>query len=170
MSKNAKILFFLTLLALIVVLYFIFSTRPLTVGEVNKNVNTVKTNIQDKSNTVPTDQTAMENDYKKETKVILDEFEKTTNLAVENSSSSIRTSIASSTSDSSIADDLKNEISRLHDQLIEITVPNQFRDLHLNLVMAFDKMENYLNNRQTDEKITSLKLISQAKTDYDWLN
>lgn len=61
-------------------------------------------------------------------------------------------------------------VGRTKDQLLNLKVPAQFKDLHLSLVLALDKMENYINNGDQAEKQKSFELIDKAKKDYDWLN
>jgi hypothetical protein len=55
-------------------------------------------------------------------------------------------------------------------ELLGLTVPNKFKELHLELVMASDKLLNFFKNGAEAEKLASLDLIKQAKTKYDWLN
>lgn len=49
-------------------------------------------------------------------------------------------------------------------------VPAEFRELHFNLVMAMNRMIEYLNTGDQSKRQESEQLIKQAKEDYDWLN
>lgn len=54
--------------------------------------------------------------------------------------------------------------------LLGLTVPSKFKDLHLDLVLASDKLLSFFQSGEQAEKLASLDLIKQAKTKYDWLN
>jgi len=62
------------------------------------------------------------------------------------------------------------QIENIRNQLLDLKVPTEFKDLHLNLVLALTKMETYLEKGDIDEKINSQQLISQAKANYKWLS
>ncbi len=64
----------------------------------------------------------------------------------------------------------KNKILTLRNQLTEIKVPTEFKDLHLDLLLALNKIDSYLNGRNEEERLAGLDLISQAKVNYEWLN
>lgn len=55
-------------------------------------------------------------------------------------------------------------------ELLGLTVPGKFKDLHRELVMASDKLLNFFKSGAEAEKLASLDLIKQAKNKYDWLN
>ncbi|MDD5031748.1 MAG: hypothetical protein PHR36_01750 [Patescibacteria group bacterium] len=58
----------------------------------------------------------------------------------------------------------------LKSRLLELKVPADFKELHLNLVMALTKLNDYLKTGNEKEREESERLISQAKLNYDWLN
>jgi len=58
----------------------------------------------------------------------------------------------------------------LKNRLLELKVPADFKELHLNLVMALVKLEDYLKNGDEKKKEESGQLVNQASSDYDWLN
>lgn len=58
----------------------------------------------------------------------------------------------------------------LKNRLLELKVPADFKELHLNLVMALVKLENYWQTGDEGEKSESERLVNQAKLNYDWLN
>ncbi len=55
-------------------------------------------------------------------------------------------------------------------RLLDLRVPAKYKELHLNLVLALTKMENYLNQKDAKEKTASLEMTNQLKADYSWLN
>ena len=62
------------------------------------------------------------------------------------------------------------EIRGTKDRLLSMTVPPALKDLHLDLVLAIDKMIAFLEGEDTKGKVASLDIINQAKSTYNWLN
>jgi len=58
----------------------------------------------------------------------------------------------------------------LKNRLLELKVPADFKELHINLVMALTKLSNYLESGDEKEKEESGQMVSQATADYDWLS
>lgn len=61
-------------------------------------------------------------------------------------------------------------VKRTKEQLLSLKVPTEFKDMHLNLVLALDKMENYLSSGDEADKLKSQEMIELEKTKYEWLN
>ena len=57
----------------------------------------------------------------------------------------------------------------LKNWLLELKVPVELKQLHLNLVLALTKLGNYFESGDEDEKAGSQQLVEQAGVDYDWL-
>lgn len=55
-------------------------------------------------------------------------------------------------------------------KLLDLKVPVQFKDLHLNFVLAVSKMEDFLKNGKSEDRDASRRMISEIKTNYIWLN
>ena len=64
----------------------------------------------------------------------------------------------------------KENITELKNKLLVLKVPVKFKELHLRFVLALNKMENYLSQKNEREKSDSFQAISQLKADYSWLN
>ncbi len=63
------------------------------------------------------------------------------------------------------------EVEYLRNQLLGLKgIPKDFQELHINLVTALDKLNNYLENGDEKEKEESGQMVSQATADYDWLS
>ena len=90
----------------------------------------------------------LENDYKAAAKAILADY-----------SNSIQ-----------VADAKADQIGKAKSELLTLKVPTKFKDLHLNLVLAMVKMENFFASRDENEKIASQQMINQIKVNYAWLN
>ncbi len=63
-----------------------------------------------------------------------------------------------------------DDVSRTKNSFLALKMPVQFKDLHLNLVLAMDKMEDYLVDGDEVKLRESQELIKQAKDEYEWLN
>ena len=64
----------------------------------------------------------------------------------------------------------EQNISELKNNLLSLKVPLKFKELHIQFVLALTKMENYLAEKNDQEKSASIQAINQLKADYSWLN
>jgi len=62
------------------------------------------------------------------------------------------------------------EVIARKNELLNLKVPAEFKDLHVSLVMAIEKMESYLAEGKKNDQQESQNLISEAKTNFSWLN
>jgi hypothetical protein len=63
------------------------------------------------------------------------------------------------------------DITDLKNRLLGIKgLPAQFQKLHLNFILALDRMVEYLQSNDGKEKQLSLKMADQLKVEYSWLN
>lgn len=62
------------------------------------------------------------------------------------------------------------QITKIKNKLLNLKVPTKFKELHINLILALTRMENWLINKNESEKIAGEQIINQVKTDYVWLN
>ncbi|MFH1582896.1 MAG: hypothetical protein ABIB72_01080 [Candidatus Falkowbacteria bacterium] len=65
---------------------------------------------------------------------------------------------------------IEENITELKNKLLGLKVPLKFKELHIRFVLALTKMENYLSQKDEQEKSDSLEAINQLKADYSWLN
>ncbi|MCU0679590.1 MAG: hypothetical protein MUC28_04075 [Planctomycetes bacterium] len=168
MSKNAKLLIGLTAVALLIVLYFIFSSRSLTIEDTGGERRIVRTDGSVET-AAPVDLAALESEYKAEIKMIITEFE-TLASPGENDQTAVRSDAEPAPATDLASGTSALRVAKLRDQLMGVTVPNQFKDLHLELVFAFNKMEEYFLNRVISDREASLEFLSRAKNENDWLN
>ena len=61
-------------------------------------------------------------------------------------------------------------VNQTKNSLLALMMPVQFKELHLNLVLAMDRMIEYLDSNNENQLEESQKIIKQAKEDYEWLN
>ncbi|MDP2737090.1 MAG: hypothetical protein Q8O59_04940 [bacterium] len=64
----------------------------------------------------------------------------------------------------------EENITELKNKLLDLKVPVKFKELHIRFVLALTRMENYLSQKDEQEKSDSLGAINQLKADYSWLN
>lgn len=63
------------------------------------------------------------------------------------------------------------KIDELRNKLLALKgLPAKFKELHLQLISALDRMEDYLNQKDQQGKNTSQQIINQLKADYSWLS
>lgn len=61
-------------------------------------------------------------------------------------------------------------IKQTKDQLLGLLVPTKFKDLHINLILALTKAEEYFQDEDKEKLQESQVLINQAKKGHEWLN
>lgn len=64
----------------------------------------------------------------------------------------------------------KEAIISIKEKLLGLKVPAEFKDLHLNLVLAVAKMAESANEANANGKEAGAKLIQDLKAKYVWLN
>ncbi len=63
----------------------------------------------------------------------------------------------------------QEQISQIKNKLLDLKVPTKFKDLHINLVLALTKMEDYLATGDQMKKTDSQQIINQVETENYWL-
>jgi len=147
MSKNAKILIGLICLALLMVIYLIFSSRSISVVEENKNTATP-------ANVDQADLSLMKDEYEANTKDIFAELENIYNSVGKTKSATSAEEQAIATSSGSVpsAGKLAGVIVGLRERLINLKVPEEYKNLHLKLVLLMDKLETYFEKGEPDNE------------------
>jgi hypothetical protein len=172
MSRTAIILILLIFISLSLALYLILSSKPVTI---EPSSDTGQKQISEKSDNEASrvDLEELENSYKQAVKFILADYKlitvdmwpgTSTTLLEEGDQPATLTEYKKSPSEIlELAQELEN-------RLMALTVPSQFKNLHLNLVLAISKLSNYIESGDEEERSKSQALIEQAKTDNEWLH
>lgn len=63
----------------------------------------------------------------------------------------------------------QEQIGQIKNKLLDLKVPTKFKDLHINLVLALTKMEDYLTTGEQTKKTDSQQIINQVETENYWL-
>jgi hypothetical protein len=125
MSKKLKILLFLSVIALVLFFYLLF-TSEFFKEETGKNREQIAV------------------DYKISATRIVNNYSQLETVTV-------------------------SEVKSTKDNLLVLKVPAELKDLHVELIMAITRMEDYLNNGNEEDLAESKKIINKAKMDYSWL-
>lgn len=155
---------------ILIIVYFIYTTRPLSVEDQGDKTGLERAGETAETVPEPVDLAELESDYIKEAKTIVNEFEEITGLNMVPETDSLGPVADENVIPGADREIVPARISQLRNRLMDITVPAQFRDLHLNLVLAFSRMENYFVEESGSDREESIKLITQAKLKNDWLN
>jgi len=62
------------------------------------------------------------------------------------------------------------QINDVRNELLNLKMPAKYKDLHLSIVLAINKMENYLLAGNEQIKMESQQIINQVKANYIWLD
>jgi hypothetical protein len=169
MSKQAKILLAIGALALVSVFYLFFSLKQVTITAENakKDGQNIRDNFVEKIS-----KEQMEANYKAGIKPFMDEYSK----FLETVSSSTVEKIATNTPESSVTtsasasgEEILKEIANLKVEIMGYTVPEQFRDMHIDLVMSLTSLKSYFETNALDNKDKAITLFAKAKNEFNSL-
>ncbi|MEI6596653.1 MAG: hypothetical protein WCL13_00360 [bacterium] len=141
MIKKIKVLILLALITLCLILYLIFIQDS---AKPTDNKNGADQQIKQNNSVL------LENDYKIKASEFFAAYEK---LANNNSFT-------------------RENITELRNKLLDLKgIPKKFQELHYEFVLALDKMNDYLSQKNEQKKSDSLEIINRLKADYsNWLN
>jgi len=166
MNTRKTILIFLILaLSIVLIVYFKIIKTDGTSKKTEENLP-----VQQE---VKVDLVEMENNYMEEVKEILSEYDKKIKNAISErviADSDIEDIATSSELSHQERLDLLNEVLNLKDRLLELKAPTHFKALHLNLVLAFAKIESFIASQMDEERINGLNLMDQARNSQNWLD
>mgnify|MGYP001607965876 CR=1 FL=1 len=140
MTKKTKILLVLFVAALLLSLYLIATSE-----KVSKNKSG---NLSGNEKGEKVDLVKLENDYKEGAKEAMAGYSRLIQGSAANA----------------------GQIEQLKNNLLALKVPAKFKDLHIDLVLAFDKIGKFLETNDEGEKIASQQMINRIKANYVWLN
>lgn len=145
MKSIKKIIFVITIVAFIIIVYLLLSAEDKQLSQVD-----LSKNIDNKisQNVAPTQEEMLFN-YQKRMKEIFQNYLQ----IIQNSE---------------IANDDLEQIKK--NVLAVNNVPTAYKDLHINFIFAIDKMQKYLVSKEDVDKISSDDIIKTLKINYSWLN
>ncbi|MFH0923992.1 MAG: hypothetical protein V1825_04645 [Candidatus Falkowbacteria bacterium] len=164
MNKKTILIFLILIFSIILIIYFKIIKTDIILEKTEENLPARQE--------VKVDLVEMENSYTEEVKNILSEYDKKIKNAISErgiADSDIEDIATSSELSYQERLDLLSEILDLKDRLLDLKVPTYFKALHLELVLAFSKMESFVESGVEEERINALNLIEQARNSYDWL-
>lgn len=164
MTKKAKILTALSLLSFFILIMLIMFSWLL--GK-NEN-NTVAQNKPAQK----VDLKKIEENYKRGLTSILADYEKNVNQSVASATPEKKPISKTSQEKNALADETIPKIDNYRNQLLALTVPpsDDIMDLHVSIVLAFDKMQNYFENSDIKSLEESRNLIKIARDKNPWLD
>ena len=175
MSKTFKILILLISIAFLLVFYLVMSSQIITMKpDETAQAPIKKEPVAAKAEKI--DLQKLEENYKNRVKPIFKEFDELINdfwpALSTSADSGIETTggkeVAATVSGAK-EDQVLEKISELKISLMELTVPEELRDLHLGLVLSFSEIKNSIENNLEKDKEDGLALIKQIKAEYKWI-
>ncbi len=167
MSKIHKISLYFLFLSILIIFYFlIFSQKVNTKKIINQNFKNVNNKTVFEQKTLTSTKTR-----EKEYIAVINKFTK----EYENFINSLNKKIDLAQADGEDSyvifdkDDLTT-IEKLSKNLSDILVPARYKNFHLLLSRSLLNLSSYINSSNPDEMLTGLKLLDQAKEEYDKLN
>lgn len=154
MTKTAKILISLTSISLILLVYLIISSKMVVIDKEPENFS-----VNDQAVTEPeaVDLESMRSEYEKEIDIVLSDLAKLT--ANYRATSSLN--IISSTSQPVINNEIKP--SMLKSRVMTLTVPEEYKDLHIQIVLAVNKFEDFYNSGSSQDLAEAIEFAEQIE-------
>ncbi len=143
MSKQIKILLVLFIVAAAAVLYLLKTAEPTAL--IKEQVGRLDEKLNEKTEKI--DLERVKTQYKEDVNKILADYSGLTETA-----------------DATI-----EQLGSVKDRLLGLRVPSVFKDLHVNLVLAVTKMEDFLSNGDSEDRFFSQEMIDKNKEKYNWL-
>jgi hypothetical protein len=162
MSKQIKLVLLLIGISFLVAMVIIEISKPAPVD--NLSVTNTKKRI---------DLVKLENNYKDNVKSIVNDYQNSVDEAkIQENLATIgkKKKLASTTNEDVLIHGLLDKMPDYRKRLLGQRVPADLKDLHLNLLLTFNKMEDFLTSKNTKLFKESQEMIKIAKGQNSWLN
>lgn len=63
-----------------------------------------------------------------------------------------------------------DKTKQIKNELLDLRVTDNYKNIHLNLVLSIAKMENFFNTGNNSDRLSSVEIINKTKSDNSWLN
>lgn len=154
MTKNAKFLSILILISVAILGFLLLTSKLQKIDKLEQGLNN-----SDQKQQAKVDMQQVRSDYQREAKKIIGEYDQFLN-ELQNASSSPSLETGSSTA----------KTTDLKERLLALTVPGEFKDMHLNLILSLSNIEKYLVAGSKTDQTAGEELFKQAKASNSWLN
>jgi len=168
MNKQTKIIIILSFISIVILLYIVFTSKIVSI----KNEKGSLSNNSPQSKLIKIDPVELKENYLKNMKPAFSDFEGIINdLGITDDQVLASTSLLLDTSSSSQdkLDKMIEEVSELKISIMNFTVPEEFKDFHLDLVMSFNDLRDFIDNQSDEDREKVVRVISEAKSKYNWL-
>lgn len=167
MSNKRKVLIILIIFSVLLLLYLVLTSKVVSVKPGEEDV--LENQKASSEQVVDMEELAANHALELE-KIITDYetvFEKIGSLETASSSDDVSTSTEESVS---LQQEIVDKISELKDRVMNLKAPSvEYKDLHFNLVLAAEKIKDYLTNEDPGDKDAGEDLFEQAENSYEEL-
>lgn len=164
MTKQAKLLLTLSGIAFLLLFYLFFSSTPVTI----KQTNYKQAIRQAPAAEAPVDLVKLEADYKANVKKALLDYDQIlveAGLDTEDSLLNDETSFVAGDHEA-----LAVNLAELKISLMDLRVPEEFRDLHVDLALSLSYLKEALENQDDFARAEGLAMLRGARSEYSWLS
>jgi len=164
MTKQAKLLMVLSGIAFILVFYLFISSTQVVVKQIDHRQASRKAPAVE----APVDLVKLEADYKANVKKALLDYDQilaAAGLDAEDSLLNDETSFVLGDSEA-----LAVDLAELKISLMDLRVPEEFRDLHVDLVLSLSYLKQALENQDDSARSEGLAMLKGARSEYSWLS
>ncbi|MCK5357743.1 MAG: hypothetical protein KAJ48_05050 [Elusimicrobiales bacterium] len=164
MTKQAKLLLALSGIAFLLIFYLFFTSTPVTIKQTNYQPTARKAPAIE----APIDLVKLEANYKANVRKALLEYDQIlaeAGLDTEDSLLLNETSFANGGRET-----LAIDLAELKISLMDLRVPKEFRDLHVDLVLSLSYLKQALENQDDFARSEGLAMLRGARSEYSWLS
>jgi hypothetical protein len=160
MPKQLKLILGLSAAALFLVVYLLVSSQEVAVDRTGPSKSPAQLAHNGEASAPPVvDPVVLENNYKSNVKSVMSEID---SLFMVKSGSEI--------SEDELAEaPVAERLSELKFELMDLKVPEEYKDLHFSLVLSFSKIKHAVETSNEQAKIEGLSLLDDARKRYEWL-
>ena len=171
MTKQTKIFIFIFFIIVVLISFLIINSKIITIEEdKGDKIGEKVRQIVNKINKI--DPIVLKNNYEEKLKIVFDEFEELLlQTKIESDDEKLETASSSLLATSSVSmSDIFNQASGLKIAMMELTVPEEYKELHLDLIMSFNKFKDFTISQKEEDRLVLTEMIDKIKIENEWLS
>lgn len=173
MNKQHKLLIVLGFVLAILILYIIFSSRVVTISTSQHSRRPISSVFNGRE-VEEVDQEKLTQSYQASARTALLELMAIlaqAGIVTASGTELIAASETNETATTSEVDQVALQLAELKINLMDVLVPQQYKDLHFDMVLALSKFKEFIDDPDNQAALEEgLKLINQVKTEAPWLD
>jgi ribosomal protein S15P/S13E len=153
MSQKAKLIILLLVISVAIFVYLLLTARVETVKQVTTDYT-----ADNQSSSTKIDLVKLESDYRAATMPL-----------VQNYANILKQIETATTTTTEQIKGLSDQINQIKSHILDLKVPSDLKDVHLNLILSLSKLNSYLNNKNQSDLEEAINLLKKILDQNSWL-